>query len=1495
MGKVITRKIRGMSWTAKVSLVLLCTVLTSVFMYQGWYKPKGAQAAIASLSPWSSVYNNTAYPTTITNYTVPLGDKRLLVVGITSTTSAAVAQTMTSVTYNGLAMTPAPNNDNGANVTHSYLFSLPLGTSASATTANIVVNMSGGTSSRTYVYAAAYSGVDQSAPIRDSKAFNSTATSTAVGPFSPNLTCSSGDVAVEMINLTRTGSSSASSARTISTWSTGWSSALSTTTGVTSNPNYAINAYAATYSAGTVTSSQHTASSSSSLIKSMAAMSIKAFTGPTVTSAFPEIGNPGQTLDVTITGANFVSGATVDFGSGITVNTPITFNSSISLTANITIAPGATTGVRTVTVTNPDLTTGTGNVFAVVSATTPTIDTVTPTALGQGATNISVAITGSNFDATSAITFSGTGVIAVTNFIDSTHLTAAVTVTGTATVGTRNMTVTNSSDGSNSTKTGAFTVNARPTVTLATPAFATPGSTLNVIITGTGFVNGANVTFGNGITVNGAVTFTNATSLTANITVAADATLGSRNITVTNPDYGNGTNSSTVFSVAGPAPTITSLSPSAVGRGATNVPFTITGTNFDPLATVTWSGSSVTLGTMTVQSSTTITGTIASVSGTGTSTITVTNPDSQIATSTLTLNTYPSAPTVNPTNSTQGTTLNVTVGGGNMVNGATVSFSGTGITVNGTPTWNSASSLTVNITIADDATPGTRSVTVTNPDYGTRTASNIFTVNSAAPVLSTATPSLVYLEASNLDVTISGRYFVSGALVNFGGNGVTVNSVTWNSGSSLTANISVSSSATLGARTMTVTNPDGKSGSNSSIFTVSKVPETITGAMKFSLAPNYGLKVTVYFNGDGNSNNTCTLNYGKTLGAYSETAVLTRGDGFYTVTLNNLDRGLDGEGVGYFFKAEFTDQDGVNGTNPIFAAQSSPANPMMHNSQNLMSTKWADGWGIPNGKYNAFTCTTCHNNTTTNNKMVGMAVLGTWSSQLPVAYRNKNTDLGNDSAHETSTNICEVCHTQTNYHRYNNVNVTSHRGTRDCTVCHTHRSGFSPDPTLACDTCHGYPPANTTHSVAIAGEASNCAACHGPIDTNNTTQHFANPVPVQYGCISCHDKAQGSRDAITTEFGLAWGHKKTGRGAVTDADCVVCHLEGSTETGSISSYHADGNIDLRDPDGAGETPITNISGTAAFAFKRFSTSYAANSRSSNGHLANSVDNVVTQKFCLACHDSNGATNPTARTTGGTQYMPFGGVNLGANYTEANGAAVLGGVVDAKTQFATSNSSNHPVMGPRNNAYPTPVKLTVPYNSFTRTAGTKANGVVLNCFDCHNTSPAPLTTRTVSAHGNANTIRGTLYAASTGGTAVTSPTFCLTCHIGGYNTTNQGHGTGSAITANDSNMSASRFTICANCHFSSFVKPVRPLQAADVHGFNGLAATGGPWTYGNANNMRPIAFMRNVAQWPAVNSRSPRPASATGITTGSANCGNGAGALSGCTGENMNSYTPGGTY
>jgi hypothetical protein len=405
--------------------------------------------------------------------------------------------------------------------------------------------------------------------------------------------------------------------------------------------------------------------------------------------------------------------------------------------------------------------------------------------------------------------------------------------------------------------------------------------------------------------------------------------------------------------------------------------------------------------------------------------------------------------------------------------------------------------------------------------------------------------------------------------------------------------------------------------------------------------------------------------------------------------------------------------------------------------------------------------------------------------------------------------------------------------------------------------------------------------------------HIAATWGGQLRCIDCHaqtitrkkGRAAGDvLDAVTAEFAKTYGHKKVGRNAVADDDCIVCHLEGRSSDHKTSKYHADGNIDLRDPWGTGETPITNMSG-GAFTFQRFSTSYASGSRKST---LNSTDiaQVISLRFCIRCHSSQGATNPTARSANGTPTgsanMPFGG-STGYTVASGNGVTVAGGTINVFSQFSTSNSSVHPVRGPLNRDFPIASRLSVPYNGQVAgrvaAGGTKTLSVIINCFDCHNTyNGTPKTLRTTAAHGTNNTamVRGNIYSA-------TAPNLCTICHTGYTGTSN--HGSGSAMNG-QSDGSEGWATTCWNCHSSTTAKPGRPIPAADYHGFNKLLS-GANWA-GTGANQRPFAFIRNTT-----NFIGHRPKASTEWTTGNATC---VGDSSHCAGKNgTQSYSPGGQY
>ncbi|HSF18141.1 MAG TPA: IPT/TIG domain-containing protein [Vicinamibacteria bacterium] len=154
--------------------------------------------------------------------------------------------------------------------------------------------------------------------------------------------------------------------------------------------------------------------------------------GPVVSSISPTSGQPGETLNVTINGLNFQPGAVVSFGEGISVNS-VRFVNSNQLVANITIDPNIqnTSAARTVTVTNPDGTSGNlPNAFRIITPSpAPVITGLSPTGTATRNANIQVTITGLNFQAGAQVTFtSSAGSVSIVSRVVSSSTQIVVTI-----------------------------------------------------------------------------------------------------------------------------------------------------------------------------------------------------------------------------------------------------------------------------------------------------------------------------------------------------------------------------------------------------------------------------------------------------------------------------------------------------------------------------------------------------------------------------------------------------------------------------------------------------------------------------------------------------------------------------------------------------------------------------------------------------------------------------------------------------------------------------------------------------------------------------------------------------------------------------------------------------------------------------------------------------------------------------------------------------------
>ncbi|MEX1113130.1 MAG: IPT/TIG domain-containing protein [Patescibacteria group bacterium] len=551
---------------------------------------------------------------------------------------------------------------------------------------------------------------------------------------------------------------------------------------------------------------------------------------PTLTAVVPSVGAQGTTVAVTLTGTDFVAGGTTlaVSGTGITVS-GVTVSSSTTLTANFVIDAGAAIGNRTVSVTTVSGTSGT-RTFT-VNPQPPTVTTVSPSVGVQG-TTVAVTLTGTNFiTGATTVAVSGSDVtVSNVSVTSATSLTADFAVGSSAALGGRDVTVT-TAGGTSATQT--FTVNP-PAVTLSgiSPAAGVQGTTVAVTLTGTNFVTGGTTVAvsGSNVTVSG-VSVASATSLTADFAIGSSAALGTRTVTVTTAGGTSGTQS---FTVNPPAPTLTAISPTTGVQGTTVFP-TLTGTNFVAGASVAVDGGGVNVTVNRVLNSTEIEATfeITETAALGSRDVTVTTSGGTTAVTTFTVN--PPAPTltaVSPTTGVQGNTVAVTLTGTNFVAGATVAVSGSNVTVSNV-TVVSATSVTADFAIASGAALGDRNVTVTTA--GGTTGASTFTVNPPAPTLTTVSP-VTGVQGTTVSVTLTGTNFISGATtVAVSGSNITVSNVSVSSGTSLTADFVVGSSAALGDRNVTVTTAGGTTAART--FTVNPPTPTLT-----SVSPNSGVQ-----------------------------------------------------------------------------------------------------------------------------------------------------------------------------------------------------------------------------------------------------------------------------------------------------------------------------------------------------------------------------------------------------------------------------------------------------------------------------------------------------------------------------------------------------------------------------------------------------------------------------------------------------------------------------
>jgi len=564
-----------------------------------------------------------------------------------------------------------------------------------------------------------------------------------------------------------------------------------------------------------------------------------------------------------VNGSNFQPGATVAFanGTGITQNgTPTYSADGTKITLNVTLdqarsATAPAIGNHQVTVTNPDRGTNTGTAVNFVVAVGPKLTEVTPPSRGRGQEFTQVTLKGENFPTVTAdarVEIDGVSNIVVTSASsDGTSLViSGVTSNALNVAGLKNVTVTNLADKGRDVCVGCFAIDNLQTDSMS-PSTVLNDATQDVTVSGSGFAPDAVATFVK--TGAGAGEVPNIVGTTKSVDIEgksltaafpfAGVAPGQWTLRVTNPTNNAGVGTCTcTLNVVAPTPTISGLSRSTVGQGADDFTIEINGTGFAPGAAVEFTNTGVTVVSRTVTPTkitavidvapnATIDSTAPSADG-DTTKVTVRNTDGRSANTDFDVVAGPKPSASDIASRAQGTVTTIKVTGDDFADGATLVFSGTGVTAGATSFTNGVAlpqekkdELASQVTVAGDAPTGARTITVVNPDGG-RGSCACFTVN-AKPVVDSVTPAKGARGSSPV-VTITGSGFTAGSSVTVSGAHVSP-TVTATTPTSLTVTLAVGNEALVGSRDITVTNADGGVGTKAAAFKVFTVPGAPTG------------------------------------------------------------------------------------------------------------------------------------------------------------------------------------------------------------------------------------------------------------------------------------------------------------------------------------------------------------------------------------------------------------------------------------------------------------------------------------------------------------------------------------------------------------------------------------------------------------------------------------------------------------------------------------------
>jgi len=412
-----------------------------------------------------------------------------------------------------------------------------------------------------------------------------------------------------------------------------------------------------------------------------------------------------------------------------------------------------------------------------------------------------------------------------------------------------------------------------PTVSSISPTTAAAGSgPLTVTVTGTGFLSTTTVQVG-GVTE--ATTYVSSTRVTATVTAAQLASGSQLSVIALNGSASSGSGAAVQLEVKNPVPTITQLAPATLVTGTTSQTVAVIGTGFVPATVIDVNNSART----TIYVSATqvdVALTAADVAAIGTLSLTAVNATPGGGTSAATTlavnNPAPTVSALSPKAVTTGTTTptTITITGTNFIPASTVQLNGVAVAT----TYVSATQLTFQLTVAEQATSQLLPVTVMNPTPGGGTslgAALEILPQTTTPVITQVSPTqfvagsgdtYIYVNGSGLYTTLSSNGYVLTSSVLWNGTPLTTGlAYDFDSGVQVYAIVPASLLTTAGTASITVSSTTSTpSTSNALTVTIANPPTpTLTSISPSSGPINTATTVTLYGTGF-TTNSTVTLN-----------------------------------------------------------------------------------------------------------------------------------------------------------------------------------------------------------------------------------------------------------------------------------------------------------------------------------------------------------------------------------------------------------------------------------------------------------------------------------------------------------------------------------------------------------------------------------------------------------------------------------------------------------